>query len=115
MNQPPCKSLSCFGKLECVFPKGDDGLRHTPQQCLPCPEKVECLRTAVASEDGRIVREEKLDREYAAGHIGFVERWSRKKGFRQRQQRQSKWTKWLRYFRNYRLLLFSFDEAEILA
>ncbi len=99
MTQPSRKPLSCFGRLECVFPKGADGLRHTPEQCLPCSEKVECLRTAVQSEDGQIVKEEKLDRAYDSGHIGFLERWSRRKKFQQRQQKRPKLARWLRFFR----------------
>ncbi len=69
----------CFGKLENVFPLAEDGLRHTPESCMPCLYKTECLRTAVSSADGLIVHEEKVDRAYAAGAIGFLERWSRRK------------------------------------
>ena len=95
MNHKPGNQLSCFGRLECVFPKSEDGLRHTPQPCLQCSEKVECLRTAVQSEEGQIVREEKLDRAYASGHVGFLERWSRKKKFQQRKQPRGKIGEWL--------------------
>ena len=69
----------CFGKLNTVFPLGDDGLRHTPESCMVCRYKTECLRDALNKSDGIQVREEKLDRAYSAGMVGFFERWSRKK------------------------------------
>jgi hypothetical protein len=69
----------CFGKLESVFPLGKDGLRHTPETCMTCRTKTECLRTAMRGKEGITVREEVLDRAYAAGVMGFLERWSRKK------------------------------------
>ena len=79
----------CFGKLNTVFPLGDDGLRHTPESCMVCRYKTECLREALKNSDGIQVREEKLDRAYNAGMVGFLERWSRKKELhRQKQQRK---------------------------
>lgn len=74
----------CYGKLDCVFPMGENGLRETPESCMVCYCKTECLRTAVQGEAGAQVREEKVDRAYAAGAIGFFERWSRKKALQQR-------------------------------
>ena len=79
----------CFGKLNDVFPLGDDGLRHTPESCMVCRYKTECLRKALTKTDGIKVREEKLDRAYSAGRVGFIERWSRKKElYRQKQLRK---------------------------
>ena len=69
----------CFAQLETVFPMGEDGLRNTPETCLACPHKTECLRTAIQGIDGLKVREEQIDREYNSGIIGFLERWSKKK------------------------------------
>ena len=76
---------SCFGNLDIVFPKHEDGLRHSPESCLPCFYKTECMRRAMAGKDGLKVREENTDRAYAAGVIGFFERWSKKKTFRQKR------------------------------
>lgn len=77
----------CFGKLDLVFPMGKDGLRQTPESCMPCIYKTECLRSAVAETGGLEIREEKVDRAYSAGLIGFFERWSRKKEIeRQRKE-----------------------------
>ena len=70
---------SCYGDLGTVFPAGDDGLRHSPDTCMRCPEKTECLRTAMQGGKGLDVREETVDRAYASGMMGFFERWSRKK------------------------------------
>ncbi|MBL0715815.1 MAG: hypothetical protein JJV98_19185 [Desulfosarcina sp.] len=74
----------CYGKLECVFPMGENGLRETPESCMVCYCKTECLRTAVQGDEGAQVLEEKVDRAYAAGMMGFFERWSRKKALQQR-------------------------------
>jgi len=79
MSNSEDKSLDCFGKLEIVFPLGDDGLRHTPAPCFECPHKTECLRTGLRGNAGLKVHEEHVDRSYDSGMISFVERWSRKK------------------------------------
>ncbi|OQY60145.1 MAG: hypothetical protein B6245_02975 [Desulfobacteraceae bacterium 4572_88] len=70
---------SCFSVLEIVFPKGEDGFRHTPEKCYECPHKTDCLRTAMGKSGGLEVREECVDRAYESGMIGFLERWSKKK------------------------------------
>ncbi len=75
MNEKP----ECFGNLETVFPMKDDGLRMSPESCMQCPDKTECLRTAIVGPDGNGLKEERLDRAYDAGNVGFFERWSRKK------------------------------------
>ena len=80
----------CFGKLNNVFPLGDDGLRHTPESCMVCRYKTECLRNALKNSDGIKVREEKLEREYDSGMVGFFERWSRKKALHRQKQSQKK-------------------------
>ena len=80
----------CFGKLENVFPLSDDGLRHTPESCMPCLYKTECLRAAVSHGDGLVVHEEKVDRAYAAGAMGFLERWLRRKTLYQQKKASKK-------------------------
>jgi len=74
----------CFGKLEKVFPEGKDGLRHSPESCVPCCQKTECLRTAMAEACGLKLQEKNVDRAYAAGMLGFLGRWSRKKDLQRR-------------------------------
>ena len=69
----------CFGKLDNVFPLENDGLRHTPESCMVCFCKTECLREAVTGPEGVKVQEERVKRAYNSGTISFVERWSRKK------------------------------------
>lgn len=76
----------CFGKLENVFPMGPDGLRCTPESCMICYCKTECLRTAAGSKEGIVIHEEKVDREYESGVIGFFSRWSRKKALNRKKQ-----------------------------
>ena len=80
---------ACFGILENVFPQGEDGLRKSPESCMVCHCKTDCLRTAMAETgDGLRVREECVDRAYEAGMIGFLGRWSKKKSLaRQRREK----------------------------
>ena len=70
---------ACFGDLDTVFPKGGDGLRHSPETCLECTHKTECLRSAMQGGRGLRVREETVDRAYTSGMLSFFERWSKKK------------------------------------
>jgi hypothetical protein len=80
----------CFGNLETVFPLGEEGLRHTPESCMPCCYKTQCLRQAMAETGGLAVREEIVDRAYASGMVGFFERWSRKKALNAQKRRKNK-------------------------
>lgn len=73
------KNPACFGDLETVFPRGRDGLRQTPEPCLGCSDKTECLRSAMQGNGGLKVKEELVDRAYTSGRISFFERWSKKK------------------------------------
>jgi len=82
----------CFGVLEQVFPKCADGLRQSPDRCMNCRFKVDCLRKAVSGPDGNRVREEVIDRAYGTGAISFFERWSKKKYFRGRLKKQTEKT-----------------------
>lgn len=76
---------SCFGKLEVVFPMHeDDGLRHTPESCMACLYKTECLRSAMRHPEGIQLEREQLDRAYSSGMISFLERWSKKKSLQRR-------------------------------
>ena len=69
----------CYGNLDTVFPLGEDGLRHSPESCMVCFCKTECLRAAVSGEDGIQVKKEQVKRAHSSGTISFVERWARKK------------------------------------
>ena len=95
MSQPKDTPPDCFGDLEIVFPLGDDGLRHTPAPCFQCSFKTECLRNGLKSDAGLKVREEKLNRSYDSGMIGFMERWSKKKTIERKKKNpktsRSKW------------------------
>lgn len=73
------KYPSCFGIIDRVFPIGENGLRSSPETCLECICKTECLRSAMAGSDGLTVHEELVDRAYDSGMIGFLGRWSKKK------------------------------------
>ncbi|MFW6236907.1 MAG: hypothetical protein ACOC3F_00790 [Desulfosudaceae bacterium] len=76
----------CFGILDRVFPMQPDGLRETPAECLACPDKTACLAQAIHSKDGLQLTEEKVDRAYASGNMGFLERWARRKSIQQKKR-----------------------------
>lgn len=78
----------CFGNLQEVFPLGEDGLRHSPESCMPCCYKTDCLRRAMSQEGGLTVREEMVDRAYESGVMGFLDRWSRKKILNAKKRKQ---------------------------
>ncbi|MDY0164370.1 hypothetical protein [Desulfobotulus sp.] len=77
---------ACFGMLDKVFPQGEGGLRESPDSCLACGEKTACLRAALEGADGWKAEEEKVDRAYASGHLGFLGRWSRRKALSLRKK-----------------------------
>ena len=80
----------CFGNIESVFPLGEDDLRHSPESCMPCYYKTDCLRTAMSREGGIQVREEMVDRAYASGVMGFLDRWSRKKTLNAKKEKRKR-------------------------
>jgi len=88
MNTHEPNKPNCFGRLEVVFPKGADGLRHSPAKCMGCVFKTECLRTAMQQPAGREVESEMVDRAYDARAIGFVQRWAKKKALHQRAKQK---------------------------
>lgn len=77
---------NCYGDLEKVFPMGSEGLRSSPETCLSCMHKTRCLKTAMGRKSGIAVHEEMVDRAYYSGMVGFLERWSRKKGLSVRKK-----------------------------
>ncbi|MCW7752410.1 hypothetical protein OOT00_00230 [Desulfobotulus sp. H1] len=81
----PVKQKACYGCLNRVFPKGPEGLRESPEECLACEEKTACLRAALDGAEGWKAEEEKVNRAYAAGHLGFLGRWSRRKSLNQKK------------------------------
>ena len=79
----------CFGNLKIVFPKGTDGLRHSPETCLDCTHKTICLRSALSDPKGAEVKSEMLDRAYDSGLVGFWKRWSMKKSLEGKKHKSS--------------------------
>ena len=75
---------TCYGILDLVFPTGKDGIRNSPDACLECSHKTECLREAMKKSNGIKFQEECIDRAYENRMIGFLERWSKKKDLQRR-------------------------------
>lgn len=88
MNSGDADKPDCFGRLEIVFPKGSDGLRHSPPMCMACVFKTECLQIAMQQPSGVEVESEMVDRAYEARTIGFVQRWSKKKALHQKTKQK---------------------------
>jgi uncharacterized membrane protein YdjX (TVP38/TMEM64 family) len=88
MTQRKTKRPECFGDLDTVFPLGEDGLRHSPETCLECPHKTDCLRTGLKGKAGLKVHQEHVDRSYDSGMIGFMERWSKNKAISRHENGQ---------------------------
>jgi hypothetical protein len=86
MNKPHAKYPSCYADLDTVFPMGENDLRTTPERCMACVYKTECLRAAIADDKGNRVREEMVDRAYHSGMMGFLQRWSEKKRLHQKRK-----------------------------
>jgi hypothetical protein len=78
------KYPQCFGVLDSVFPKKENGLRVSPESCISCPHKTECLKSAMEGPRGLEVKGEFVDRAYESGMIGFLQRWSKKKDINRR-------------------------------
>jgi len=76
----------CFGMIDIVFPMHDDGLRHSPETCMVCVHKTECLRSAIRKPAGVKVEEEIVDRAYDSRKISFLQRWSKRKSLSQRKK-----------------------------
>ncbi len=79
----------CFGHIERVFPMGLDGMREVSAECWPCPERVDCLRQAVASPEGddALTGEmAKREQDHTGGVTGFFKRWSRLKSHHRRKE-----------------------------
>ncbi|MBF0118867.1 MAG: hypothetical protein HQK79_08520 [Desulfobacterales bacterium] len=80
----------CFGELNIVFPVSEDGLRHSPENCMSCVLKTECLKKAINSLNGFKFKEEQIDKSYKSGLISFLERWSKRKLLKQKERTYGK-------------------------
>lgn len=86
MNSSEENRPDCFGKLEIVFPKGADGLRHSPRMCMACVFKTECLQTAMKQPAGLEVESEMVDRAYESRAISFIQRWAKRKSLHKKSK-----------------------------
>ncbi len=92
---------ACFASIDQVFPMGPGGLRRSPPECLACGRKTECLRAALAREQGLAVHEERLARAYRAGAVGFLGRWVQQKDLERRKPSRSRWRRWWERFQRW--------------
>ena len=78
----------CFGILDKVFPMGKEGLREIVQACFNCPDRKECLRSALNTEQGLVFRSEIVDRSPATGLVDRFKRWSDRKDLSRRLKKE---------------------------
>ena len=74
----------CFGILDKVFPMGKEGLREIVPACFDCPDRKECLQSALDTEQGLVFRSELVDRSPAIGLVDRFKRWSDRKDLSRR-------------------------------
>jgi hypothetical protein len=74
----------CFGILDKVFPMGKEGLREIVPTCFDCPDRKECLQSALDTEQGLVFRSELVDRSPASGLVDRFKRWSDRKDLSRR-------------------------------
>lgn len=77
---------ACFGILDEVFPVGRGGLREVPSRCFECPDRTECLRAALETQEGLAFQARRLRRAERHGLVGWIQRWSEKKALSQRMK-----------------------------
>ena len=74
---------------------GQSGLREIVPNCFECPDRVACLKNAIATSEGLKMREEILERAVPRGFVNRLQRWSRKKELhRQAKQYEKKKRLW---------------------
>ena len=69
----------CFGRLNKVFPRGENNLREVPPGCFDCIDRKECLQTALDTEEGLEFKNGLIERNRGLGFMGHLKRWSDKK------------------------------------
>jgi len=67
---------ACFGILDKVFPRGENGMREVVPACFECEDKTACLKSALSTKEGLEFR---LERSEEGGFKGWIKRWSQKK------------------------------------
>ncbi len=78
--------------FESVFPPGPDGLREVPDRCIECALKTECLRAALASEEGIAFKEKRIRQADQNGFMGRLRRWSELKSLAREKDKVRKGT-----------------------
>ncbi|MDY0360583.1 MAG: hypothetical protein RBR08_03935 [Desulforegulaceae bacterium] len=84
------KKPKCFGDLDIVFPMSKEGYRKTPDNCINCSFKKECICLALDSEKGIEKKSEMIDASYESGNINFFARWAKKKSVENKKKKGKK-------------------------
>jgi hypothetical protein len=85
----------CFGVLDKIFPMGDQGLREIVPACFDCPDRMDCLKASLNTEEGLEFKSGIIDRSPVRGLIGRLKRWSDKKELSMRLKNTRGSSKWL--------------------
>ncbi|SPD73907.1 conserved hypothetical protein [uncultured Desulfobacterium sp.] len=84
----------CFGVLDKVFPMGDRGLREIVPDCLDCPDRVDCLKASLDTQEGLAFKSRIMERSPAHGFMNRLKRWSDRKELSMRLKKPRGNTKW---------------------
>ena len=71
---------------------GKEGLREVTVNCFECPDKKECLQTALTTRKGLTLKCELLERAPTKGLVSRLKRWSEKKALTQRIKKEEEKT-----------------------
>jgi len=81
----------CFGILDKIFPVSESGLREIVPECFNCPDRISCLKEALATKEGVEMRLGILERAPTGGLTDRIRRWSQKKELsRHAEEREEK-------------------------
>ena len=70
--------MDCFGNLNAVFPEKSNGFREVPADCMSCIRKVQCLKKALETKEGILMRLDKKPVQ-EKGLKSYIKRWSERK------------------------------------
>ncbi len=102
MEQKP----DCFGILDKVFPISESGIREVKSKCIECPFRIECLKSALDSEEGIKMKEEMLKRHPVHGVGDWIKRWSEKKMLNMGLDKDKKEGIWSNIWSNFKKVMF---------
>jgi hypothetical protein len=79
----------CYGRLEKVFPVGEEGLRQVPPGCLECQLRVDCMKKALGGLEGLEFQAERVEGSAEPGIIKRAKLWSLRKEIERKKREEA--------------------------